>query len=261
MNLIRNLWGKYRKFSGRYIVMLVVIAIVLDLIIETLARHSLIESAAFVFGHPAIALCNISLIFAVLSFALLFKKRVFAAAVLSFLWLALGITNGVILMNRMTPFTTKDLDNLKDGWSLISNYFSVKTLIFVIVAVFAVVFLGWFVHRKSPRMSQNPNYQKVIATIVISIALCVGLIQGGMRTGVLDTFFYSLPSAYADNGVPYCFSITAVKSGVDKPRDYSGDRITGFFKDGQMGSDRIYTPVKDDDTNVERKPNIIFLQL
>ncbi|MBQ8151338.1 MAG: LTA synthase family protein, partial [Firmicutes bacterium] len=49
--------------------------------------------------------------------------------------------------------------------------------------------------------------------------------------------------------------------GVDKPRDYSGDRITGIFKDGQMGSDRVYTPVKDDDANVQRKPNIIFLQL
>ena len=125
----------------------------------------------------------------------------------------------------------------------------------------ATGFLGWFVHKKSPRMSQNPSYKKVIATIAISFALCLGLIQGCMITGVLDTFFYSLPSAYADNGVPYCFSITAVKSGVDKPRDYSADRIESIFKDGQLGKDRIYTPVKDDDTDVANKPNIVFLQL
>ena len=261
MDRFKEFWQKFRRFSGRYIVMLVIGAIGLDIIIEVLARHSLIQSLVFVFGHPLVAICNISLIFAVLSLSLLFKKRVFAASIISLIWLLLGIINGVILMNRMTPFTTKDLDNLKDGWSLISNYFSIKTLIFVIVGVLAAAALGWFLHKKSPRMSQNPNYKKVACAIAISIAMSFALIQGGMRTGVLDTFFYSLPSAYAENGVPYCFVITAVESGVDKPRDYSDKSITSIFKDGEMGKDKIYTPGKDDNKDVASKPNIVFLQL
>ena len=260
MDKLKAFWQKFRRFSGRYIVVLIVEAIGLDIIIETLARHSLIQSLIFICGQPLVAICNISLIFAVLTLALLFKKRVFAASIIGLIWLLLGIINGVITMNRMTPFTTKDLDNLKDGWSLISNYFSIKTLIFVILGVAATAFLGWFIHKKSPRMSKNPRYKRVACTIVISAALCFAIIQGGMRYGVLDTFFYSLPSAYEENGVPYCFVITAVESG-DKPRDYSDKRITGIFKDGEMGKDKIYTPGKDDNKKVANKPNVVFLQL
>ena len=261
MNFIKKFWNKFKRFPGRYIVMLLLTAAALDVIIETLARHSLIKSASFVLGHPLVALCNISLIFAVLSLALLFKKRCFATAMLSLIWLALGIANGVILINRMTPLTTKDFDNLKDGWSIIGNYFSTKTLIIVIVSVIAATILGIIIYRKSPRMSQKPNYKKVLATIAIAIASCFALITGGMKVGILDTFFYNLAYAYADNGVPYCFVITAVKSGVDKPVDYSADRIEGIFKNNELGKDKVYEPGNDDNTSVSNKPNIIFLQL
>lgn len=258
---LKTLWGKFKKFPGRYIVMLVVVAIGLDVIIETLARHSLISGMAFVFGHPLVAICNVSLIFAVLSLAMFFKKRFFATAILSLVWLALGITNGVILVNRMTPFTTKDLDNLKDGLSIVGNYFSVKTLIIVIVSVIAVIIAGILIYRKSPRMSEKPDYKKVFATVIIAIGMAFGCVNVGMNTGVLDTFFYNLAYAYADNGVPYCFVITATKSGVDKPADYSEERIQNIFSKEETGKDKIYTPGDDDNLNVAKKPNIIFLQL
>lgn len=261
MSSIKNLWGKFKKFSGRYIVMLIVVSIVLDIIIETFARHSLIKSSIFILGHPLVALCNISLIFAVMSLAMLFKKRCFVTAMLSILWLALGVANGVILINRMTPLTTKDFDNLKDGWSIIGNYFSTKTVIIVIVSVVAVVLMGILAYRKSPRMSQKPDYRKVTATIAIAIISCVTLITGGMKLGALDTFFYNLAYAYADNGVPYCFVITAVKSGVDKPSDYSKERITGIFRNNELGKNKTYEPGTDDNTDVAKKPNVIFLQL
>ena len=261
MNLFKRAWKRIKTWQTRYLLAIFVVAFLLEFVIESFERHSPIQSLAFIFGHPLIALCNISIIYAVLSLAMFFKKRLFAIAMLSIPWLTLGIANGVILVNRMTPLTTKDFDNLKDGASIMTNYFSVKTLIIVIVCVVVATVLAIFIHNKSPRMSHKPDYRKVIASVLGSILVSFCLIQGGMKLGVLDTFFYSLPSAYEENGVAYCFVITAVKSGVDKPKDYSEESIKNIFKNGTLGSDNIYTPGKDDNTKVSKKPNIIFLQL
>ena len=55
--------------------------------------------------------------------------------------------------------------------------------------------------------------------------------------------------------------VTWIDTGIDKPRDYSKEEIEGIFSKGELGEDNIYTPGKDDDTDVKSKPNIIYLQL
>ena len=52
MEKLRNF---YRKYLKNYLVLLFVIAVGIDLVIETLARHSLIQSMAFLFGHPLVS--------------------------------------------------------------------------------------------------------------------------------------------------------------------------------------------------------------
>ena len=49
----------YRKYLKNYLVLLIVVAIGMDIAIETLARHSLIESLKFIFMNPIVSLCNI----------------------------------------------------------------------------------------------------------------------------------------------------------------------------------------------------------
>ena len=61
MEKLRNF---YRKYLKNYLVLLFVIAVGIDLVIETLARHSLIQSMAFLFGHPLVSISNVLLIFA-----------------------------------------------------------------------------------------------------------------------------------------------------------------------------------------------------
>ena len=78
---------------------------------------------------------------------------------------------------------------------------------------------------------------------------------------MLDTFFGNLAYGYSDNGVPYCFLVTWMDQGIDKPSNYSADMIESIFYDGELGDDGIYTPGEDDDTDVENTPNILFLQL
>lgn len=249
------------KYIKKHITILFGLSFLLVLIIETLGRHSFIKALDFMVGNPLVYLCNMALVFAVLSISLLFRRRLFATTLLSIIWLALGIINGIILSNRMTPFTVKDLSNIHEAMAIVENYFSLKTVIIFVVIV-AVLVLGILVlFRKAPKKPDKVNYKKSIAAILIVFMGTFGIIQVGMKIGVLDTFFGNLAYGYRDNGVCYSFLITWMKTGIDKPHAYSEEEIQGIFSNGELGKDGIYTVGKDDNTKVSRKPNIVFLQL
>ena len=250
----------YNKYLKNYIVLLIVTAILLNLIIETLARHSLIQSVSFMIHSPLVFLCNVLMILMLISLAMLFRRRIFAMCMLSLIWLALGIANGVILSNRMTPFTINDLSNLEDGMTIVTTYFSVGTMILAIVGALALVFAIIVLFRKAPKLKEKVNYKKSVAAIVIIAVVAVGAIQVSVRTGVLETFFGNLAYGYRDNGVPYCFVVTWMDKGIGKPDNYSAQQIESIFSDGELGDDNIYTP-GEDDADAESKPNIVFLQL
>ncbi len=258
MEKLKKFCNKYFK---NYIVLLIVAAILLNLIIETLARHSLIASLSFMIKSPVEFLCNVLLILTLISLSMLFRRRIFALIMLSLVWLALGITNGVILSNRMTPFTVNDLSNLKDGMSIVTTYFSLRTIILTIVGVAVLVFVIIVLFRKAPKLKEKVNYKKSLAAIGVIIVATFGILQVSIRAGIVETFFGNLAYGYRDNGVPYCFLVTWMDKGIGKPSDYSADNIKAIFDKGEMGDDGIYTPGEDDDLNVEKKPNIIFLQL
>ena len=251
----------YVKYLKNYLALLIAVAIGMDIAIETLARHSLFESLGFILGNPVISLCNILLILSVISLSLLFKRRIFAMVMLGMTWMAVGIVNGIILANRMTPFTVKDFSNLEDGLGIITNYFSTVTLILAIAGIAALVLGAVILFRKAPKLSRKINYKKAAVTIALIIAMTFGAVQLSIKAGILDTFFANLAYAYRDNGVPYCFLVTWVDTGVDRPDDYSKEKVEGIFSGGELGDDNIYTPGKDDDTDVDSKPNVIFLQL
>lgn len=250
-----------KKVSSNHIAMLFIMSVVIDFIMESLGRLSPIAALGFFVQHPLVSFCNVMLIMAIVSLSLFFRRRVFAACMFSFLWLAIGITNGVVLTNRMTPFNVKDLSTLSEARSIMTNYFSVKSLILIGIGVALFVFAIIMLFRHTPKLKEKVNYKKSAAFVAIIIIVAVVSITGGMKIGVLDTFFPNLAYAYRDNGVAYSFMITWVKTGIDKPRDYSEDMITGIFDGGELGKDGIYTPGKDDDTDVKNKPNILFLQL
>ncbi len=250
-----------KKIKRNHVLVLFIMAVVIDYIIEALGRLSPLLALQFFAEHPVITFCNVMLIMAVLSLSLLFRRRVFAASMLSLLWLAIGIINGIILTNRMTPFNVKDLSTLSEAQSIITNYFSVKSLIFIAAGAALFVLLVIILFRKTPRYEGRLDYRKTVAAVLIIILVAFGSITGGMRMGVLDTFFPSLPYAYRDNGVPYSFMITWVKTGIDKPKGYSEEMMKGIFTGGELGKDGIYTPGKDDKEKPAKKPNILFLQL
>ncbi|MCI7145389.1 MAG: sulfatase-like hydrolase/transferase [Clostridiales bacterium] len=260
---MKKIKSAVRFLYERYPLMLLIIAVILTLIIETLGRHSFIGAVSFMCMHPLVFICNMLLIYVVISLSLFFRRRIFATCMLSLTWLAVGITNGVVLANRMTPFNVKDMSNLEEGAQIITNYFNTVTIIIACVAVGLLVLGAIVLFRKTPKLEGKLNYKRITAIVIVIIVATAGAIEGGMKTGVLDTFFANLAYAYRDNGVAYSFLITWIKTGIDKPADYSAESIEGIFTGGELGDDGVYTPGEDDDlTEADgRCPNIIFLQL
>lgn len=246
--------------NRNYVAFIFLAAIIVMLIIETAGRHSLLQSILFMVQHPFVFICNVMLIAAVLSISLFFRRRLFATCLLSTIWLAIGVINGVILSNRMTPFNVKDLSNINEARAILTNYFSVGNLILIALAIALAVIIIVLLYRKFPRMSKRVDFGKISVVFLLIVLLAGGSIVGAMKIGILDTFFGNLAYAYRDNGVPYSFMITWVKTGIDKPRDYSADTIKKIFVQGELGENGIYTP-GEDDADSDFKPNIIFLQL
>ena len=100
--------------------MYITIALLVNLLIEMMARGSFLKGIYFLIGSPYVFLCNSVIILMTLSVTLLMRRRLWGLS----LWIISGITNAVLLANRVTPFTAVDLMLIDSGLGVITKYFS-----------------------------------------------------------------------------------------------------------------------------------------
>ena len=245
--------------EGRYVGLMALNALAIYIYIEEFARLTTgpAEGLRWIFTNPITALFNAFIIFATLTIALLFKRRRFVLFMVSLVWLGLGTANGVILMNRMTPFTLYDFTNFADGLTIATTYFSKLQIILFIIALVLGVAAIVMVFIRSEKW-KNINYKRSIATVLIAAAAAMGSTVALERAGVVSTFFGNLNYAYRDYGMPYCFIMTSVSAGISRPRGYSDELIAGILEDKtKKGTDTLLKEKKDSTEH----PNIIVLQL
>ncbi len=258
MEKFKNL---FKKFLGSGIAVCVILAFVLNLTIESFARHSLAKGIDFFLSSPLVFLFNTMIIFTTLSIALIIKRRLFVYIIISALWLALGITNGIILVSRMTPFTTKDLAVFKDGMSIIAIYLSNMEIIFLAAGILVGVILLILLFVFGPKCKTPINYKRAAAMLAVIGISMTGVTEGAIKTGVVDTFFANLAYAYRDYGVPYCFINTWLNTGIRQPINYSDKAVKGLFKEGELGENSIAAIASEKETDNKKRPNIIILQM
>jgi len=248
----------YQKYLHNSFFFCLVWAFVLNLFIETLARKWL-GGVMFMIESPVVFFYNCLIIFATLVVATLFKRRVFFITFISSLWLAIGIANGVILTQRLTPFTMKDLTAMTDGLTIITNYFTMTQIALIGVGIVALVIAFIVLWIKAPKKKDKVNWKRNVTAAVLVIAMTFSATYGLIQAGVLSTFFGSLPYAYNDYGVPYCFINTWLNTGISKPAGYSEEKVTALFDEDDLNKDGVMELVKTDVD--EDYPNILFLQL
>ena len=78
---------------------------VINFVIESASRHSIKEGWSYLTDTPLTFIYNTLVIWICYLTVYLVRRKVFACAAVSALWLFAGISNGVVLTNRVTPLT------------------------------------------------------------------------------------------------------------------------------------------------------------
>lgn len=246
-------WLTRRDECGNYLLFdspsaLLVWSLILELFLETLSRHSLIDALLFVVKAPyAFVFCAL-MIFATFSLALLTPIKAFLESLFSVLWLAMGVANCVLLMKRVTPFTVNDLTLITSVFRIFSVYLSPIEIILIVVAVLAALVGLIVLAIKAPR--SRIKWKSAIASVVLAALLLPGGYVLGQSTGVLSDHFPNIADAYDDYGLPYCFMMGIIDRGIRQPKDYSQEQI-----------DQILSQIGEDQESAENAPNIVFIQL
>ena len=259
---------KFKEFYNKYLhnslASSLILAFILELVIETLARQSLpgLGGLKFMVTDPLVFFDNVLIIFATLVISTIFKRRVFVKAIISSVWMAIGVANGVILTQRMTPFTMKDLSSLTDGATIMTNYLSALQIGLMIGGIVAIVIAFLLLFLKGPKKQTKVNIKRNLLVSVLVILCAFGGTFGLIKVNVLSTFFGNLAYAYQDYGVPYCFINTWLNTGIHKPANYSEASVKKIFnKSEYTGKNETMKLTQSNIANTKKYPNVIFLQL
>lgn len=220
-------------------------------VIEAISRHSLIESWDFMVVHPGVFVYNTFLIFLTTLPVYFIRKRIFFRIFIAVFWLFLGVVNGMLLANRVTPFTGPDLKLLKEGLGIFNKYLSPALAIVAIIAVILVIALVVLAFIKAPKYKGKMRYPVYFVGVVVAILGFVWMTNTMIEQRFISTYFGNIASAYEDYGYPYCLSVTIFDTGVDKPNGYSEELIISIQKDSESQKETV----------TEDLPNIIAIQL
>ena len=92
------------------------LACVLNFIIEAMSRHSVVKAWEYMRISTWAFLFNTYMIFATFLLVYLVRRRIFARIIISVLWIVLGTVNGYMLSVRVTPFNAQDMKVIGDAY-------------------------------------------------------------------------------------------------------------------------------------------------
>lgn len=237
------------KSIRSYMINNYLISVLLILVIEVLARHSLTDGIRFVWDHPFLTLLSAAILTAFYALALLVPKRNFVWLCITVVIVGLAVTNSILLCFRITPLAATDIALLTSVFEIMGIYLTVWQIILLVLLVLVVIAGLIYLGIRMKKQVYHPLL--AVCNAVISILAVVLMIHIGDARGWLQTEFANLPDAYADNGFVYCFARSLFDRGISKPDTYDEDTVDNILED--MKKQKI--------NEVEEKPNIIFIQL
>ena len=124
---------------------------------------------------------------------------------ISVIWLILGVANGVLLSNRVTPFTAVDLMLIDSALGVINKYFSTFQIVLVVIALILAIVGLVVMFFKAPKVNHKIKYARNIIGIAVIWAIGLGTINLGVASELLSMKFGELRVSYYDYGFVYCF--------------------------------------------------------
>lgn len=220
-------------------------------VVEILSRRDFLSACSFVGGHSGAFLFNAFIVFASLSLVYLFRRRAFFRIIISGFWIILGIINGCILSNRVTPFGFTDLKCINDLFAMNNtNYFTAEE------ATIVVIGLGLFALFCAVLFIKGPRYQgrihKIVVLASIVSVMFIGLpvtTSAAQNANVVASYFSNIAQGYENYGFIYGFSSSVVDRGMSKPDDYTEEHVAEIT-DKAESSKQETTVTKDDAPNI-----------
>lgn len=243
------------------------VAILLNMLIETLGRGSVVSMLAHIMVSPLVFLFNTLLIFTSLTLSLLCSRKIFAISMIVIFWLAIGITNGVLLTFRATPFSAGDLFMLKTALEMIELYFNTFEIILILIAIVATCTGVVLIWRRTKKI--KPDYKAAVVHCASSILFTALLFVILTNRGLLSSSFSDMRNAYKEYGFNFCFACSAFEKGIDEPDNYSDSEVEELkneLLDQHEETLDTYarvtpTPTPPIEEMQEVLPNIIYVQL
>ena len=107
------------------------------------------------------------LVFVSFTLVYLFKRRAFARVIISGFWVILGIINGCILSNRVTPFGYTDLKCIPELLAMNNtSYFTAEQATIVVVGLSAFIIFCVALFIKGPQYEGKRHF------VAMPIAIC-----------------------------------------------------------------------------------------
>lgn len=230
----------------------VLYAYLLNFVIEGISRHSFFKAWDYMTGSPWTFLFNTYLIFITFLIVYLVRRRVFTRILLTVFWLGLGITNGYMLLVRVTPFNAQDLKVLTDAVTLFDKYFSGFQGIMLGLGIAAVVVWMVSMWRRGGQYTGKVYRIPALVAIVAFFGLTGPLTNYAIENRIVSNYFGNIAFAYEDYGFPYCFSASVFNTGISQPSNYDKKMMSEIAESGKVTE--VSTGRKD-------MPNIVFIQL
>lgn len=225
-------------------------------VVEILSRRNFLSACSFVGGHTGAFLFNAFIVFASLSLVYLFRRRAFFRIIISGFWIILGIINGCILSNRVTPFGFTDLKCINDLFAMNNtNYFTAEE------ATIVVIGLGLFALFCAVLFIKGPRYQgrihKIVVLASIVSVMFIGLpvtTSAAQNANVVASYFSNIAQGYENYGFIYGFSSSVVDRGMSKPDDYTEEHVAEI-------TDKAESTKQETTVTKDEAPNIICVLL
>ncbi len=225
------------------------------LLVEFASRWDLIETFQFIMRHPRAYAYNSFIVFASLTLVYLFRRRAFVRIIISSFWIILGIINGIVLSNRVTPFGFADLTVLSDLMTMLKTYVSPTMAVCIIVGVIIFVILCtlFYVHGPVYKGKQKRilSLFSILSIVFIAIPATTTVAQ---ENNIVAEYFTNIAQGYKDYGFVYSFASGVVNWGMDEPETYDQEVIEALMD--AVESDKAVTTVTSEDG-----PNIITVLL
>lgn len=250
---IKDFFGRLHRYSEkRPVYTLIILAPLLNLIVEILSRRSFAGAFVSIWEYPAFFAVNTMIVFLTFLPSLFVKRRCFAQVLTTTVWLGVSIANFVLMGYRTTPLSAVDLKTLPSVWSIMTIYLSVGEMI-AIIAAFAVAISAMVLAFR--RLPQSPRTGK---TAVVTSCFAVGIFAAalfcGYRLDIVPESVPNLAEAYKRYGFAWCFSMSAVDRGIDRPENYG--EVTEDIRELLEREEKPQSPPSGDE-----RANVIFVQL